>query len=74
MDLSLFRFDPASLAVTRHVVLDNAEAENVVDGYYAVPYWQARAGRTYFNVVTYKRSFGRQPDILRLEFDWDEVR
>lgn len=74
MKLSLFRFDPVSLAITKRVILDNAEEENVIDGYYAVPYWQARQGRTYFNVITYKCVIGRNPDILRLEFDWDEVR
>jgi hypothetical protein len=56
------------------VLLDNAEGEKVSDGYYAVPYWQQREGRSYFNVITYKRMAGRMPDIIRLEFDWDEVR
>jgi hypothetical protein len=74
MRLSLFKFDPATLEITRHVVLDNAEGEKVSDGYYAVPYWQQREGRTYFNVMTYKRMADRMPDIIRLEFDWDEVR
>jgi hypothetical protein len=74
MRLSLFRVDPKTLAIDQHVILDNAEGENVIDGYYAVPYWQERNGRQYLNVVTYKRAFSRTPDILRLEFDWDEVR
>lgn len=72
--LSLFRFDPETLAVTRHVVLDNSEGENVTDGYYAMPWWQTRDGRTYFNVITYKGIAKRSPDILRLEFYWEEVR
>ncbi len=74
MKLSLFRFDPATLAVSRHVLLDNAEEENVIDGYYAVPYWQERRGKTYFNTIIYKRMISRHPDIVRLEFDWEEVR
>jgi hypothetical protein len=74
MRLSLFRFDPGTLAITRHVLLDNAEAENVADGYYAAPYWRERAGRTCFNIITYKGLARRNPDILRLEFDWAEVR
>lgn len=69
MRLSLFKFDPETLAITKHVLLDNAEGENVADGYYAVPYWQERGGQTCFNVITYKR-----PNIIRLEFDWGEVR
>lgn len=74
MKLSLFRFDPATLAISKRVLLDNAGEENVIDGYYAVPYWQERRGRTYFNTIIYKRMINRHPDIVRLEFDWEEVR
>jgi len=69
MKLSLFRFDPVTLAISKHVILDNAEEENVIDGYYTVPYWQARRGHTYFNTIIYKRPISRNPDIIRLEFD-----
>jgi len=74
MRLSLFGFDPETLAITKHVVLDNAEGGNVTDGYYAAPWWRMREGRTYFNLVTYKDTTGRGPDIVRMEFDWEEVR
>ncbi|MBI5775140.1 MAG: exo-alpha-sialidase [Verrucomicrobia bacterium] len=74
MRLSLFRFDPGTLAITRHVLLDNSEGENVTDGYYAAPWWAKRDGRTNFNVVTYKGMAGRSPDIVRLEFQWEEAR
>ncbi|MCB1123505.1 MAG: glycoside hydrolase [Verrucomicrobiae bacterium] len=74
MKLSFFRFDPDSFAITKHVILDNAEEENVIDGYYAVPYWQERRERMYFNAIIYKRPISRNPDIVRLEFDWEEIR
>lgn len=74
MRLSLLRFDPETLAVEQHVVLDNAGNESVIDAYYATPHWVERQGKTYFNVVTYKRLSGRMPDIVRLEYLWDEVR
>jgi len=74
MRLSLFRFDPETFAITKHVLLDNAEGANVTDGYYAVPYWRQREGRTRFNLITYKGVTKRSPDIIRLEFDWEEVR
>ena len=73
MQLSLFRFDPETLKITKHVVLDNAENSKVADGYYAMPYWREREGKTFMNVVTYKRR-GGPTQILRLEFDWQEVR
>jgi hypothetical protein len=74
MRLSLFRFDPETLAIARHVVLDNAEGENVTDGYYAAPWWRTQEGRTSLHVVTYKGIDKRSPDIVSLEFDWEEVR
>ncbi len=74
MKLSLLRFDPETLAVIKHVILDNAENQNVTDGYYAVPWWATRAGKTHFNIVTYKRIGNRSPDIVRMEYDWDEVK
>lgn len=72
--LSLFRFDPATLALEKHVVLDNAENQRVADAYYATPFWHRREGRTFLNVITYKMLTGRRPDIVRLEYDWAEVR
>jgi hypothetical protein len=74
MQLALFKFDPQTLAITRHVVLDNAEKQRVPDGYYAQPYWTEHEGRTSFHVITYKTGSQKVPDILRLEFDWAEVR
>ncbi len=73
--LCLLRFDPRTLAIDRVVVLDNADGTMpVVDGYYGVPYWQERDGRTRFNVISYRAVGVAQPDIIRLEFDWNEVR
>jgi hypothetical protein len=74
MRLSLFRFDPDTLAVTRHFLLDNPESGEVIDGYYAQPYWRERGEATEFSVITYQRFKGHQPDIVLLSFDWDEVR
>ena len=72
--LGLLRFDPETLAVDKHVILDNAENQRVVSAYYATPYWQTRKGRSYLNVVTYKQMFGRMPEIVRFEYEWDEVK
>lgn len=74
MQLALFKFDPETLAITRHVVLDNAEKKPVADGYYAQPYWTEQQGRTGFHVITYKSGAQKVPDIIQLEFDWEKVR
>ena len=74
MELALFRLDPEALAITRWVILDNAERAKVTDGYYAVPYFHTIGDRTMLEVITYKALNGKHPDILRLEYDWGEVR
>lgn len=75
MQLALFKFNPDTLAITKHVVLDNADKQRVADGYYAQPYWTTMDGRTRLQVITYKTvGAARNPDIIRLEFDWEAVR
>jgi hypothetical protein len=75
MQLALFKFDPETLRITSHVILDNAEKARLDDGYYAQAYWTQRDGGESFHVITYKRPQGQHgPDILRLEFDWAEVK
>ncbi len=73
MRLSMFKFDPETFAVTKHVILDNDDGEKVSDGYYAMPYWRENAGKTEFNVVTYKRD-AKLHGIIRFAYDWEEVR
>jgi hypothetical protein len=74
MKLCLFRIDPATLAVEDCVMLDNAEAGNVTDAYYPVPYFTEREGRTWLRVVDYKGVDRQPPQIVEFEFSWDEVR
>lgn len=67
MRLSLFRIDPASLAITKHVLLDNAAGESVSDGYYAMPYWRERRThipeRRYLQASRWKWSGHPSPGI-----------
>ena len=74
MQLALFKFDPETLAITKHAVLDNADKQRVADGYYAQPYWTQKEGRTRFHVITYKRGTEKNASIMRLEFDWAAVK
>lgn len=69
MELALIRFDPESLKVEKHYVLDNEEQGNVTDGYYTCPILVETGNRKLLNVFTYKGLFGNSPDILRLQFD-----
>ena len=76
MKLCLFKFDPESLDILSYAILDNYEGAIVPDGYYAMPYFTTRGGNVYFNVITYKSLHHREspPDLIRLEFKWDELR
>ncbi len=76
MKLFLFRIDPESLEILSYAVLDNYEGVVVPDGYYAMPYFVEREGTVYFNAITYKslHNRGRPPDLIRLEFRWEELR
>lgn len=74
MKLCLFRFDLETLAITAYSVLDNAEEDNVTDGYYAVPVFSERDGTTWLHVVTYKGRNQQPPDIVRLDYRWAEIK
>lgn len=74
MQLAWFRIDPATLGVTRHLVLDNAERRRVADGYYAQPCWWRGEGGEELHVFTYRRDGGAGCDLLRLVFDWEDLR
>jgi hypothetical protein len=72
-ELAMFRFNPQTLEVTRHVVLDHASDRSPGDSFYAQPYWLSRECQTLFHVITYKQTTGPGPDIIRLEFAWDQL-
>ncbi len=72
MELALLRFDPESLIVEKHFVLDNEERGDVTDGYYTAPVLVEADKKTLLNIFTYRALFGNSPDILRLQFDGEE--
>jgi hypothetical protein len=74
MQLALIRFNPDTLAVTGCAILDNAENERVTDGYYAVPIYSEHAGTTVLHVFTYKGVNGQPCDLLRLDYNWNDVK
>lgn len=74
MRLCLFRLDPDRLAVVSGTLLDNQASENVTDGYYPSPYFRVVGDATYLNVVDYKGVDRQPPQIIELEYLWEEVR
>jgi hypothetical protein len=83
MQLCWFRFEPENLQLETCAILDNAERSNVVDGYYATAHWRQRDGVELLNLITYKRADFvaehrlksiHNPDLIRLEFVWDELK
>ncbi len=72
MELALIRFDPTSLKVEQHFVLDNAEQGKVTDGYYPCPLLVDQGGRKLLNVFDYRALLGNPPDIVRFQFRAEE--
>ena len=72
MELALLRFDPMSLEVEKHFVLDNAEQGKVTDGYYPCPILVDMEERILLNVFDYRALLGNSPDIVRFQFLADE--
>ena len=72
MELALLRFDPMSLEVEKHFVLDNAEQGKVTDGYYLCPILVDTGSRILLNVFDYRALLGNSPDIVRFQFLADE--
>ncbi len=74
MQLGLFRLDPITWKVSSWSILDNAQGQDVFDGYYAVPYFRDSDGKTMLHVITYKGIRPQLPSIIRLEYLWEEVK
>lgn len=74
MQLCLFRFDVATLAITSCVVLDNADNQKVTDGYYAVTAFSGDGADTRLHVITYKAVGGQPPSIVRFDYRWADVK
>ena len=69
MELGLIRFDPQSLKVEKHYVIDNIERGKVTDGYYPCPIIVDTGSKKLLNVFDYRAYHGSSPDIIRLQFD-----
>ncbi len=76
MELANFRLDSETYEVKRMVVLDPVKSDEVVkDGYYAMPYFEEGQSGAKLNIITYRRiGSAAKSDLIRLEFDWNEVR
>lgn len=74
MQLCLLRFDPETLVVNACVILDNADNQNVTDGYYAVTAFSGQGADTRLHVFTYKALAGQPPGIVRFDYRWADVK
>lgn len=71
--LCLFRLNQETLTPDNCWILDNAEQAAVSDGYYAVAATTGASNDRRLHIITYKGVRGAPPDLLRLEFKWNEL-
>lgn len=67
--LNLYKIDPETLHAETYVTLDQRPG----DAYYAEVFFTEKSGKTFFNTVTYVKSVSELPDIVKLEFPWEEI-
>jgi len=67
--LNLYKIDPKTLHLETYVTLDQRPG----DAYYAEVFFTKKNGKTFFNTITYVKSVSNLPDIVRLEFPWEEI-
>jgi len=67
--LNLYKIDPKTLHLETYVTLDQRPG----DAYYAEVFFTKKNGKTFFNTITYVKSVSDLPDIVRLEFPWEEI-
>lgn len=72
--LCLFRLNRETLTPEKCWILDNAEQAPVSDGYYAVAATAGVSNDRRLHIITYKGVRGAPPDLLRLEFKWNELK
>lgn len=67
--LALYKVDPETLQILTYIVLDQRPG----DAYYAEPFFLEKNGKTFFNTITYIKAISNNPDIVRLEFPWEQI-
>lgn len=67
--LKLYNFNPNTLEIQTYAILDQRPG----DAYYAEHFFTKKNGEIFFNTITYVKSVSDLPDIVRLEFLWEEI-
>lgn len=67
--LILYKVEPEKLQLQTYAVLD----QRPEDAYYAEAFFVEKNGKTFFDVITYVKAISSLPDIVRLEFLWDDI-
>ncbi len=74
-ELALYRFDVENLIPETYVVIEEpmttARAGN---GHYAEPFFVEKDGVEYINIINYTNAYTCNPDIVKYELKWDEVK
>ncbi len=76
-ELALYKFDVENLAPETYVVIEEpmTTASSLGGhGHYAEPFFVEKDGVEYLNLINYTNAYTGNPDIVRYELLWDEVK
>ncbi len=76
-ELALYRFDVENLAPETYVVIEEpmTTASSLGGhGHYTEPFFVEKDGVEYLNLINYTNAYTCNPDIVRYELKWDEIK
>lgn len=74
-ELALYRFDVENLVPETYVVIEEPmTSSRAGNGHYSEPYFITKDGVEYVNFINYTNAYTGDPDLVRYELIWDEIK
>ncbi len=74
-ELALYRFDVENLVPETYVVIEEPmTSARAGMGHYSEPYFITQNGVEYVNFINYTNAYTGDPDLVRYELIWDEIK
>ncbi len=74
-ELAFYKFDVENLVPETYVIIDDTPTTaRAGNGHYSEPFFVERDGVEYIDFISYTNAYTCNPDIVRYELKWDEVK